>query len=154
MSEHDRFVNSDGTFHFSNPEDAAKEKAFIDLAETEWKCSMHRYGITAPVDFYASRHGRPAAHVELKARSHASDRYDTVFLSLRKWLALQLLSAGTGLPAFYAVAFTDKTGYIEIQSVNASRVEVNGRNAQRTRTDREPLIHVPVASLQWMGDNQ
>src|SRR5688500_988415 len=97
----------DGTPIFRTAEDEQNENQVAAVLAREWGCEVRGFGHLAPIDWFAVRAGRLVGLLELKARTHASGRYPTVFLNLRKWLALQLAAVGTGVPGIFVVQFTD-----------------------------------------------
>ncbi|WP_165253784.1 hypothetical protein, partial [Paludisphaera soli] len=102
-----------------------------------------------PIDWYALRDGRIVAYVELKTRSHGPDAFPTVFLNQRKWLALTMSFVYTAVPSIFAVRFAgDEVRWIEVDRIDARRLEIAGcRQLVKARTDREPVIHVPIAEM-------
>lgn len=120
--------------------------------ERHWNCKLHKFGSLCPIDWYAERAGRLVGVAELKSRTHASDTFSTVYLSVRKWLALSLASIGLGCPALFVVSFTDGVRWISVADVDASAIRICGVNRNKAKAERdanaiEPIIDVPVASL-------
>jgi hypothetical protein len=80
---------------------------------------------------------------ELKSRTHPRSQHPTVFLNLRKWLALCLAQAGLGVPAVFVVKFTDMVGWVSINQIDATRVRLGGcTRTVKSRNDIEPVIEV------------
>jgi hypothetical protein len=157
MSYYDRksILHLDGTPIFQTAEDRESEQAVALLLEKHYRCEMHRFGELSAVDWYAVRRGRMVGIAELKTRSHASDKYPTVYLNVRKWLALLLSSIGLGVPALFVVRFTDQIRRIRVGKINASRVILGGTTEiVKSRSDREPLIEVPVEEMRVLHDPQ
>jgi len=145
-------TNSDGTPLFASDYDKAAEAEVRAVIEREWNCDLHHFGRLCPVDFYAIRDGRLVGLVEVKSRSHASDKFPTVFLNVRKWLALSMAQSGLGVPAMFVVRFTDGVRFIPVGAVNASAVRIGGAAAVvKSHTDIEPVIEVPVAEMRRFG---
>lgn len=143
--------HTDGTRILYAVTDTTAEEATRQQLETAWRCTLHPFGPLCAIDWYATRHGRLAAVLELKIRSHTRVTYPTLYLSVRKWLALTLASNGLGCPAFFVARFLDGIGYVRIGDVDASRHVIGGRERQRTAYDTEPLIEVPVSQLSWLA---
>jgi hypothetical protein len=126
----------------------AEDATAIEL-EAAWRCELHRFGLLAPVDFYAERDGRMTGAVEIKCRTNSAGAYPTVFLSVRKWVALTLVGLGLGVPALFVVRFTDGIRWIPVSRVDTTGPRIAGRPPRPgARHDREPVIDVPVAALQ------
>jgi hypothetical protein len=143
---------SDGTSTFSNDADRAGEEKVARFLETLWHCELGRFGHLAAIDYYATRHGRLSAVVEIKSRSHETGRYSTVFLNLRKWLALTLAACGFGVPALYVVRFTDDVRWIDATEASGRQVRIGGCSERvKARSDVEPVIEIPVAAMASLG---
>jgi hypothetical protein len=151
MTYYDRSKTTfiDGTPIFKTEEDERNEDEISKIIEKKWECTLHSFGRLSPIDWYAIRDGRMLGVLELKSRTHASDKFKTVFLNVRKWLALQLASTGMGVPAAFVVKFTDCTKYIYIQNINANKVKIGGLTSiVKSRNDIEPLIEVDVSKME------
>ena len=83
-------------------------------------------------------------------RLHAVDRYPTVFLNVRKWMALNLASVGLGVPSVFVVRFTDALCWCSV-GLSMGAVRIDGRRDRRKPSDIEPLIEVPVAEMRRLG---
>lgn len=141
-------VNLDGTPIFTTPEDIAAEEEVAKVVEQVFDCKMHRWGMMAAIDWYATRQGRVVSSLELKTRTHATNKYDTVFLNCRKWFAMQLAQLAWGHKAVYVVKFTDGIYWINLNDVDPRRMEMGGcARIVKSSTDYEPVILVPVAAM-------
>lgn len=150
MSYYERCTttNVDGTPIFKTDEDERSEAEVAAIASEVWNCQFHAFGRLSPVDWWVERDGRLVAVAELKTRTHDHRRYPTVFLNLRKWSALTMMSAGTGRPAFFVVRFTDGIYWVNVAQIDASKVIIGGcKKFVKARSDIEPVIEVPVAQL-------
>ena len=140
--------NSDGSPLFAQDYDRDEEDSIRRHIEDVWNCSVHPFGPLCPIDFYALEHGRLVGVIETKRRSHASTQFETVFLNVRKWLALRLAGVGLGVPAVYAIRFTDCMRYITMDEVDASKVRMGGAATRlQSHTDIEPVIEIPVSDM-------
>ena len=144
-------INADGTPLFASDYDQANESAVSRAVEVAWKCELHHFGRLCPLDFYATRHGRLVGVLELKSRAHASGKYPTVFLNVRKWIALMLAQTGLGAPAIFVVKFLDCVRFIPVAQVDASRVRIGGTaRIVKSHTDVEPVIEVPIDGMKLL----
>lgn len=143
--------NSDGTPLFATDYDKANESDLIKLIHLQWpSVKVHPYGRLCPIDFWAERDGRLAGTMELKSRSHSSERFPDVFLNVRKWIALMLAQTALGVVSLFIVRFTDKTGYCRVMDIDASQVVIAGcRNKVKSHSDIEPVIKVPITAFKW-----
>lgn len=138
----------DGTPIFQTAEDRRNESDVAAEVARAWACELRPFGMLAAVDWYAVRDGRPVGVLELKSRSHAHDHFATVFLNVRKWLALLISGVGLGVPAIYVVRFTDGLWWIRAADVHASRLRIGGTAVRvKSDSDIEPVIEVPVAEM-------
>ena len=137
---------------FSSPEDQANQRRVAAALEEAWACNLHEFGRLMAIDYYAERDGRLVGLVETKTRSHASTQYPDVFLNARKWMALALGEAGMGVPAIYAVEFTDGVRYIRAHEAAGSPIEIAGCSRRvKSHTDIEPVFRVPVERMTALG---
>lgn len=138
----------DGTPIFATAEDAAAEQEVFAAVARVWGCEIYPFGPLSPIEAYATRHGRLVGLLEVKHRSHSYGHYPTVFLNVRKWLALILGSSGLGVPAVFAVRYEDGIWTIEVNRVDARRVSIGGtRQVVKARSDIEPVIEIPIDEL-------
>lgn len=140
---------------FATEEDRKNEREVADQLEKVWFCALRSFGCVAPIDWYAFRDRRLLALIELKSRSHPSTKYPTVFLNVRKWLALSLASAGLGVPAIFVVRFTDGIWWVPLRKVNATDVRIGGCSREvKSETDIEPVIEVRIVDMIHLGKGE
>jgi hypothetical protein len=143
--------NSDGTPLFAIDYDKEKESEVSLLIEKKLECKIHHFGRLCPIDFYAVRHGRLVGLIELKSRNHSSSTHSTVFLNIRKWLALKMAQVGLAVPAVYVVRFNDCIMYIKIDDIDTTKIRITGtKKIVKSNTDVEPIIEVPVSSMKLL----
>lgn len=154
MSYYERSTTTylDGTPVFATAEDRSSEAQTARLLEQRWRCELRRYGELSPIDWFAVKDGRVSAMLELKTRSHEHDRYSTVFLNVRKWLALMLSEAGLGVPGLFVVRFSDSLYWARVRG-GMGRVAIGGcREIVKARSDIEPVIHVPISDMRKLEE--
>ena len=144
-----RFVEHvDGTRIFQSDGDRKNEQEIASVIEAAWRCSVRSFGALSPIDWYAVRDGRVTALLELKSRTHSSGQYPTVFLNVRKWLAMSLGACGMGIPAIFVVRFTDCVMWVPIAKVDAHAHRIAGCSSLvKSVNDIEPIIEVPIKSM-------
>lgn len=150
MTYYDRQATThlDGTQIFQNDDDRQAERDVAARLAAAWDCRIVSFGALAPVDWYAERNGRLIGVLELKSRSVAKSQYSTVFLNVRKWLALQLASVGLRCPALFVVKFTDAVLWSKLRDIDAGDVKVLGCSRfVKSVNDMEPVIEVPIATM-------
>lgn len=133
---------------FKSEQDEANEEQVARILGKAWKCEVGNFGLYDAIDWFFIRGGRTVAVAELKCRTHPSEKYRTVFLSLRKWLALTMVRVSTGLSAFFVVRFSDEIRYVEVGEIDARRLNISGRDPREgSSNDQEPIIEVPVSTM-------
>jgi hypothetical protein len=108
-----------------------------------------RFPPLCPIDWYAESASRLRAVMEVKSRSHAAGQYPTIFLSLRKYIALTHASLAFGCEAFFIVRFRGgEVRDVNVWDVDAKRMIMGGvGGTQPGDCGREPLIEVPVDQM-------
>src|SRR5215211_1882426 len=148
MGERRAIEHVDGTLIFQSALDRKNEEEVAALLGKAWNCQVNSFGALSPIDWLAIRNGRPTAVLELKSRTHASDKYPTVYLNVRKWLALSLASIGMGIPALFVVKFIDAVMWISIAEVDARITRMAGwPTTEKAKNDIEPIIQVYVDQM-------
>lgn len=143
----------DGTEIFQTEEDRSAEAAVAKVLEAAWRCRIASFGLLSPVDWYAERDGRLVGVLELKSRSHEAGKFETVWLNVRKWLALQLASVGLNCPAIFVVQFLDGIWWVPLREIEAGQPRVLGcTRIVKSVNDQEPVIDVPVAIMREVRD--
>lgn len=142
-------LNSDGTPLSALERDKDREEKTRIEVEAAWSCQLHSFGPLCPIDWWAEKDGRMVGVLELKSRNHEIDKYPTVILNVRKWIALSMASLGLAVPAIAAFRFMDDSvRWIKLTKVDASRhrIMTSGQRWQ-TENDREPVIDIPLDDL-------
>lgn len=154
MSYYNRQTRTDanGLRVFSTPQDHASEDRVASIIEGAFRCTLHRFPTFHSVDWYAARDGQMVALLELKTRTHASTDFRTVWLNVRKWMALYEHGTAFGVPSLFVVQFTDQLRYIDLRKIDATRHRIGGcRKVVKSHTDIEPVIEVEVASMKFVS---
>jgi hypothetical protein len=157
MSYYDRETarHLDGTPIFVTSADEQSQEEVAGVLAAAWRCEIRSFGRLAPVDWFAVRDGRLIGLLELKTRTHAIATYPTVFLNLRKYLALVLGATGIGVPAIFVVRFTDGVLWQAVHAIDARQTRLGGcLRVVKSRNDIEPVIEVPVASMRRVAADE
>jgi hypothetical protein len=149
MNYYDRTATMvNGAPFFSNSLDARNETETARQLEKAWRCEIRPFGQLCPIDFYALRNSALVGLLELKSRTHESTKYPTIWLNLRKWLALTMGETGLGVPALFVVKFLDGLYYIPVNEVPTNQIKIGGtKHIVKSHTDIEPVIEIPVERL-------
>ena len=129
------------TKQWESSEDRRNESDVARALEHRWACRLHKLPKSYP------RSGVAVSGVEVKCRTHSSDRYDTLMLSLSKQLAARELTQQTGLPSCLVVRFTDDIYFAPFSRDYA--ITMGGRTAKtRDTRDLEPVIQIPIKEME------
>jgi hypothetical protein len=147
MTYYDRSgsAHDDGTRVFQTQEDRTEQSEVARVLSDAWDCKIHSFGELAPIDWYAVRHGRLIGLCELKRRHHDVEKYETVFLNLRKWLALICAESGVGVRSVFVVKWNNATRWILASEIDASMIRIGGcSKIVKSVNDIEPCVLIPV----------
>lgn len=134
-------------------EDLLNEGTVAEQVERRWGGKVHRFPKFTPIDFWIEKGERVVAVAELKTRKVTTTAYDTIWLSVAKWLALSLTTTALQVKGLFVVKFVDDTRYIPIEEIDTTRVGI-GRNKERDKDTEEPVILVPVKSMRGLHDQR
>lgn len=121
--------------------------------EIAWECKMQRIeGAMGQVDYYRyNLAGVLTAACEFKDRSVGGNAYATypsVYMALRKWVALQLISMALDPLGLFVVQYTDCLCWVDVNEIGVTKVIRGGRyDRPGVENDVEPIIEVPVTKL-------
>ena len=143
---------ADGSPTFSTNDDRLREAHVIVRLESAWECTIHPYPQLHQVDWYAERHDRLTAHLELKSRHHDLGTYPSVWLNMRKYVNLLTLWIATGVPSLFVVQWADdEVRWIDVAHIDATAVERRGTTHRvKSSSDQEPVIHVPIDQMRGL----
>ena len=123
-------------------EDDAKK-----IIGARWKCEVRELGDFGDIDWLLYRDNRVVAIAEFKRLYRESTAWPNVYFNVKKWLPLYFVGVGLRVPAYFIVRFDDKICYVDVQNVDATRHEVNGREDRSRGSDLQPAILVPVKTM-------
>lgn len=134
-------------------EDLLNEGTVAEQIEKQWGGKVHKFPMFTPIDFWIEKDRRVVAVAELKTREVTTAAYDTIWLSVAKWLSLTLAATSLQVKALFIVKFIDETRYVPIGEIDSTRVGI-GRNSVRGKETEEPVIHVPVKSMRKLNEQR
>jgi len=139
----------DGSLIFKTAEDDANEASIAKLVEAHFNCQAHPMARLAAIDWVFNRNDRIVGVGELKIHRMHSRKFDTVLLSLRKWLALLLAGEGMGVPPIYVSQWSDWTAWVDVRTIDAHSIRIGGCQSRGTdsRSNIEPLILIPLSKF-------
>lgn len=97
-------------------------------------------------DYGLFRDGQLLAIAEIKCRSQ---KYDTLFVSLAKYINMLTYSRAAGVTALLVVNWSGDIQYIPmtVDRLRQYRIEMGGRVDRGDEQDQEPVVHIPVANF-------
>lgn len=131
-------------------EDRERERAVFAAVGACWGLTACQYaGEANPIDGYLADGDRVVALVEVKCRDVLEDTYPTVYLSVRKWLALLLGSMQGGVLPLFVVRFDDGAiRWLDVRTLPPGMpMLVRGRRDRGYENDREPVLEVPIPPM-------
>lgn len=137
---------------FKTEEDERSEQEVAKIIEAAWSCECRSFGRVSTLDWFFVRNGDMVGVGELKTRSHSSDKYETVYLNVRKWLALELATTGLGVPAVFVVRWSDCVKWINVLQIDGRIHRIGGcKRIVKSRNDIEPVIEVPISAMKSLS---
>jgi len=144
---------------YENDKSLAGEKEFATILESKWQCKLNKLPISYHIDFMGTRNEhceffketteKAVSFVELKCRTCKHDAYETYMLSLSKLMKARELSENTGLPVFLAVQWTDRMGFVRLNTCQCT-LGVGGRKDRGDWQDIEPVVHIPIYQFNFL----
>ena len=114
---------------------------------------LSHLGKLSPVDFLAYNREKQkiSAVIEFKQRGHQHDRFNTVWLNLRKATALKLLSAGFNCRGFFYVMWNDnETRYMAVHQAMLCPIVPIHTDNRDWPTDKELGYDIPIQEMMPM----
>ena len=129
---------------YETGENLASEAEILDLIEKKWTCQSTKLAIKHQLDYLLLRNQRGVAWVEIKARGTPFRQYPTYMTAMTKIMAARALAEASKLPSFLVVRWSDKCGYIRIDTLLDFEISMGGRTDRDDRQDIEPVMLIPV----------
>jgi hypothetical protein len=122
--------------------DLREEKKMADKLSKKWGVELVKLPKNYHIDYAAVRDGVTVAYIEFRRRYMNSDKFKTVYLSLKKWLGLCEVDKEAHVPTFWVTQMDDKMLY----------TRTDGRKLEQTvsgnrHTDAEPVVHIPIKEM-------
>ncbi|MGW8178277.1 MAG: hypothetical protein ACWGQW_05860 [bacterium] len=127
-----------------------------DIAERfarHFNCTQHelpQYSRVDRVIFGPS--GNLRGFIEIKRRYYECGRYNTFFVSKKKFQVMSWLYRATQLPVMLVVQFDDLIAWIDIGKVGPAQLRCGGRSDRQDPQDTEPMAHIPIDIFQFITE--
>jgi Holliday junction resolvase-like predicted endonuclease len=134
---------------FVSGADEQNERDVARLLEKKWNCKIRKFGKLDPIDWWAERNNKVVAFIELKCRNVPSTKYDTVFVTLRKWLDLLRAREWSfdEVSSLIVIRWTDRIGYYDVTQIPPGNLSVLRRREHRAEQDVEPAWEIPIKNF-------
>lgn len=129
-------------------ENEHRVKAFL---EDLWNVDLCERDTYDPIDWDIVQDGQQMGVIELKSYNRKTFDSPTVFLNIRKFIALRDWHRRNDKPAFYMVNFLDQIRYINVMHVSTAEPIMGGQKDGPRKTDWEPMYLVPVADMKLIA---
>ena len=137
---------------YESRQDLDRESACINHCVSKWGTEFRKLPTSYRLDFMVTSAGQAAGWEEVKCRTHKSNQYDTVLLSLSKWHAGIDLHEKSGLPFIFVVSFKDAVFRYLYSVEDCIHIRWGGRTkATRDSADIEPVVHIPIGLFKNLG---
>jgi len=145
------------TYETSN--DRANESKAVAIYCAQWgQMSATKLPISYRVDYAFHNEGslKISGWAEVKCRSHKSDTYKTLIISLGKMMAGIELAHRTSLPFILIISFSDKVMFRVFTSSDVFRNPMIGGRTDKTRDDAdiEPIVHLCMTKFKDVRPTQ
>jgi hypothetical protein len=125
-----------------------KEQEVADYIAHKWQWKLYKYAGLNPIDRYAVYNDQVTAWIEIKCRNIPADEHKTVFMSARKYVALQIASMeNTAVPLFVVRWSCGSIRCIDVRTVPVFEWRRTGHNEPRVENDVEPVVEVDIDSM-------
>tara|TARA_R110002051_G_scaffold122596_2_gene195699 strand:- start:66 stop:530 length:465 start_codon:yes stop_codon:yes gene_type:complete len=135
--------------------DLKHEQKLASRIEQGFAWSLRKMSRKYYLDFMAFRPSGPAvAVIEVKRRHNPHNRYETVILSLAKYMKGAEYYNVLGLKFLFIVEFDNGCFKYEYKHGDATQLSIitGGRKDRNDPQDIEPVIHIPVHGMTPLFD--
>lgn len=137
---------------YESSQDIVSESKVLVLIEKAWGCRGVKLPLKAQLDYLLLRDDRGAAWAEIKVRTNPRGRYPTYMISLSKVMAARELSGASDLPSVLVVQWTDKLGYIRMDTLEKFHIAIGGRTDRNDAQDVEPVVLIPIEEFKELNE--
>jgi hypothetical protein len=133
---------------YESEEDRRNERAVAGRLVAMWNCQVFKNPDFYPLDYSIVQGRMVKGFCEIKCRlAH----YETLLLSVHKWMAGLEFTSSTGLPSFIVARSPAGLFRMQIQPMELA-IEIAGRKDRGDSQDQEPCVMIPYARMKRIGD--
>lgn len=128
--------------------DLEEEKKMSDKLAKLWHVKIKKLPKNYHIDGAIQKDGETIGYVEFRRRYMNSDKFKTVYLSLKKWLGLSEVNKESHKPTFWVTQMDDKMLY----------TRADGRELMHTvdgnhKAELEPVVHIPITEMKEVKES-
>lgn len=128
---------------YENEVSLKAEKEIARQLEKRWQCRLIKLPISYNADYLAVNNKNPLGLIEIKCRGQ---RYSKMFLSLHKFLKVQLFAKQIGVPFILVYGFPEGVWWRNVTQYPLD-IEVGGRTDRNDWQDTEPMQMFDMAGF-------
>ena len=132
---------------YETADDRQRELAAVNRLLRGTEKTVRKLPIRYGVDFAIITNGEITAWAEVKCRNNSSALYPTLMISAAKIWQGVYTSINTGKPFFVVAEWTDKIGFIRIETVKDIKIGFGGRTDRGDTQDIEPVYLIPIKAF-------
>lgn len=122
--------------------DRNNEIAISEHLSSIWNCNFKKLPMSYYIDWILMKDAGPVAVAEVKCRRNSSTQYDTLMLSLAKWMNGKRLAQELSVPFLIIVQWTDGLFYAKPESIIT--YGFGGRTDRNDSQDVEPMVYINI----------
>ena len=132
------------------PEDLQREEAVAKTLSEAWNVEVVKLSDTLyGIDWAFSRDKKIVAFGEFKTRSK---KFNTLLLSLAKYIKLYNLHKFSGLPVLLIIQWPDGLWYWEMTDFPPKSISLGG-NSRGQNGDTEPVVYIDVSEFKQVSND-
>ena len=136
---------------FETRDDQKREERVAGFLEGLWGVSCHKLPVSYSLDYWIESIEK-SYWCEVKCRTFAFEKYDTLIISTKKFRKGSSFALATGVPFIIVYAMTDGLYMHEWNKDSVYDVRMNVSDNPTYDEDNEPYIHIPQEDWVCLSD--
>lgn len=132
-------------------DDQKREERVAGFLEGAWGVTCHKLPVQYALDYWIESKEK-CFWCEVKVRTFAFDKYDTLILSVSKLRKGASYARSTGIPFIIVFAMTDGLYYHQWSPTHVYDVMMNLSTQPEYDDDNEPYAHIPKHMIECISD--
>ena len=139
---------------YESKSDLAVERSLAARIQNNFSWSLKKLSRRYELDFIAFAGKKAVAFIEVKRRHNPVHHYETIILSLAKYIKGAQYQKTTGLKFLFIVEFDDGCFQYTYNENDGKdfKITMGGRTDRNDPEDIEPVIHIPVSKMTPLFD--